>query len=98
MKKFRETAFIIICVVFSAVMLMLCLASSIELNKVNDQAAGFERQTEKLKTENAVLRAELESSLSLEELEAYAVGVLGMQRCSPGQIVYIEHTDSGLNR
>ena len=94
MKKFRETAFILICVFFSVTLLVLCLVSSIELNRVNDLATDCESEIGILKTENEILRAEFENSLSLEELETYAVEVLGMQHCSPGQIVYIEHTDT----
>jgi len=90
MKFFRETAFVIICILFSGAMLVLCLVSSIELNRVNDLAAAYEREAEKLKNENEVLRAKVESSLSLQELEIYAVQVLGMQHCSPGQVFYIE--------
>lgn len=94
MKKFRETAFISICVLFSLAMLVLCMVSSIELNKVNDFAAACERELKELESENEVLRVELENSLSLEELERYALEVLGMQHCSPGQIFYIEHIDT----
>jgi len=94
MKKIRETVFNSVCFAFSIFILLLCLLNSVKLAEVNDFAAELDREAELLKTENEILRAELESSLSIAELEKYAREVLGMQSCSPGQIIYIEHPDS----
>ena len=80
--------------VFSAVLLVLSLLCAVETAAVNDRAAALEKETEKLKTENQILLIQCENSISLEELESYAVNVLGMQRPVPGQIQY---TDFGEN-
>lgn len=91
MKEVCETLFRAIGFCFSAMLLVLSLLTSIKLAAVNDTAAGMERAVEKLRAENEILRAEYENSISLEEIERYAVEELGMQRCSPSQIVYIEY-------
>lgn len=93
MKQLRETLFKAVGFCFSAVMLVLSLLSSISLADVNDTAARLEREVERLQTENEILRAKYENSVSLEEIESYASQVLGMQRCSPGQIFYIEYPE-----
>lgn len=93
MLKVRETAFSIVCVVFSAVLLVLCMLSSAQAAAVNDVAAQLSEQIEKLEEENRLLYVSYENSIDLERLEKYAVEQLGMQRCSPNQIIYIEYTD-----
>lgn len=90
MKNLSEHLFRAVCVIFSVVMIVLSLLSSIELAAVNDEAAALEKELARLKTSNAVLQAEYENSISLEEIDTYATEVLGMQRCSPGQIIYVE--------
>jgi len=89
-KKLSESLFKLICIIFSAVMIVLSLLSSIKLASLNDAATKTEKTVKELKTENDILRAEYENSMSLEELERYATEVLGMRPCSAEQIVYIE--------
>ena len=57
---------------------------------MNDRAAKTEKAIKELSVENDVLLAQYESSMGLDEIEQYATEVLGMQRCAPGQIVYLE--------
>jgi hypothetical protein len=71
-------------------MLVAALMGSIELAAINEELTDKESQLETLKEENRILQAQYESSLSLEELERYAIEELGMQRLSPGQIIYID--------
>ena len=60
------------------------------LAAMNDRAAKTEKAIKELSVENDVLLAQYESSMGLDEIEQYATEVLGMQRCAPGQIVYLE--------
>ena len=76
---------------FSALLLVLSLLGAVHLAAVEDRAAALEWQCEHLREENAVLEAEYERSISLEEIERYAVEVFGMQRWSTAQSVYIEY-------
>ena len=95
-KRSSELLFNTIAALFSALLLVLSLLCAVETAAVNDRAAALEKETEKLKTENQILLIQCENSISLEELESYAVNVLGMQRPVPGQIQYTdfgEHVD-----
>ena len=82
--------FRVICIGFSLVLLVSALLGSIRLAALNEELTGLEKSLKTLKEENRVLQASVESSLSLEELERRATEELGMQRLSPGQIIYIE--------
>ena len=72
------------------VLLVSALLGSIRLAALNEELTGLEKSLKTLKEENRVLQARVESSLSLEELERRATEELGMQRLSPGQIIYID--------
>lgn len=92
-KRTSELLFNTIAALFSAVLLVLSLLCAVELAAVNDQAAALEKENERLKIENQILQTRLDNSLSLEELETYALEELGMQRPAPGQIRTIEITE-----
>lgn len=79
-----------ICIGFSLLLLVSALLGSIRLAALNEELTGLEKSLKTLKEENRVLQARVESSLSLEELERRATEELGMQRLSPGQIIYID--------
>ncbi len=89
-KTIDEHLFRAVCIFFSAVMIVFSLLASIKLAAVNDEAARLEKEAEELETENEILTARYESSVTLQEIEDYAVNKLGMQRLTPGQIYYIE--------
>ena len=92
-KRTSELLFNTIAALFSAVLLVLSLLCAVETASVNDRAAALEKENERLKTENQILQTRLDNSLSLEELETYALEELGMQRPAPGQIRTIEITE-----
>lgn len=89
-KQLNETLFRAVGLCFSAVLIVLALLTNIKTAAVNDEAARLRQETEALKLENELMCAEYDNSMSLEELEAYARDVLGMQQCSPSQIYYID--------
>ena len=78
------------CIVFSSLMLVLCMLYSAKLSAGNERLAMLEESIAELEKENRLLSVQLEMGLSLQELESYALYELGMQRCSPGQIIYLE--------
>ena len=90
MSRINGIYFRVICIGFSLVLLVSALLGSIRLAAVNEELNALEKSLQSLKEENRVLQARVESSLSLEELERRAIEELGMQRLSPGQIIYIE--------
>ena len=90
MSRINGIYFRVICIGFSLVLLVSALLGSIRLAAVNEELNALEKSLQSLKEENRVLQARVESSLSLEELERRATEKLGMQRLSPGQIIYID--------
>ena len=94
MKKIRETAFCVICLAFSAVLLILSMLTAAEITALNDRAAAWKQQAEQLEKENRILSVRWESSINLETLACEAQRILGMQRCSPAQMIYV--TDDGV--
>ena len=90
MNRRGEILFRAVALGFSALLLVGSLLLGIRTAAINDAAARTLRETEVLRTENARLLAHCESSLSLEEIERYAVEKLGMQRLSGEQIIRIK--------
>ena len=89
MRALRESLFRAVGFCFSALLLVMSLLCSIKLAAVSDEAAELEARTAQHKTDNEILRAEYESSVSLARIEDYAAR-LGMQRPEPGQIYYMD--------
>jgi hypothetical protein len=81
-----EILFRAICLGFSLLLLVGSLLYGIQTTAYNDAAAAYRREAERLRSENAILLARCESSLSLEEIERYAVEELGMQRLCAEQM------------
>lgn len=90
MKQVNELLFRAVCMAAAALMLVLSLLCSISVAAANDRAARLEKENTAIAREIELLNARVESSLSLEELERRAVEELGLQRCTPGQIIVIE--------
>ena len=89
-KQMARLFFYAISLSCSVLFLILSLLCGIDTTAVNERAAGLEREISALKIENEILSAQYESRMSLEELERRAIEELGMQRCDPNQISYIE--------
>ena len=90
MKKTGDTLFLTVTLCFSALLLVLSLLCGVRMARLNDRAAACRREAAELQTENERLRARCACSLSLEEIERYAVEKLGMQRLRGEQIIVVE--------
>lgn len=90
MSRMNGIMFRAICIGFSLILLVSALLGAIRLAALSEELNALEKSLKTLKEENRVLHAKVESSLSLEELERRAIEELGMQRLSPGQIIYID--------
>ncbi len=86
MKKLNEGFFTLICLAFSALLLVLYLMTSADVTAEKDKRSALAREVQSLADENELLRARVEAQLSLAEIERRARQELGMQPCSPGQI------------
>ena len=86
----RQTAnlmFRLICLLFSAVLAVATLLTGIDLTAESDRITARRAELKALEEENEGLRAE---AACLEELEDYALHVLGMQPCESRQIQIID--------
>ncbi len=90
MKRLRETAFRVICLGFSALLLVLSMGTEAKIIACRERAEELRQQLQETEKESAILRVRWESSLSLSELERIAREELGMQRCTPAQKIYVE--------
>lgn len=84
-----------ICLGFSALLLVMSLLGYVRLTALGQEAAELEQRIACLREENSRLALELECSVSLPELERYALEELGMQTPSPGQIFHIDISELG---
>ena len=83
----NESLFRCVCVIFSVLLLGASLFARIRLSQTLDERSALLREVAALEEENEILRVRAETSFSLERIERYAREVLGMQPCTPAQIV-----------
>ena len=96
MRKYTSNIlFRLVCLLFSALLAVLTLLTGIDLTAGSDRISALRAEQRELEEENQRLRAEAACGMSLEELEDYAVRVLGMQRCESGQIITIDLGNNG---
>ncbi len=93
MKRVSNTLFVLVLFAFSASLAVLSLFASIKLAALNDTAAKLTKSINQLTEENAILLAATEKTVSMEELERYALDRLGMCRCTPEQIEILNIND-----
>lgn len=89
MKRIREGLFLAICLLFSGVLLLSSLFCAARLTRFGEEEEKLEREIAALERENAGLRARLEMSCSLTEIERYAREELGMQAPGDAQIIFL---------
>ncbi len=82
--------------VVSATLMLLfgaVLFSKINLVLIENEKAEFEAKMSEARSENTRLVMQLNSSASIEKVDAYAVSVLGMHKLERYQIHYFENRD-----
>lgn len=91
MKRASELAFRVICLGFSALLLVLTLFTHIQLVRTRSRIGELETSITRAENERIQLQIQTTSALDLSVLERRAVQELGMRRPEPGQIVEIEY-------
>ena len=84
----------------AAAILLVCLTifglklfSQAKLDEVNRNIARTQKTLEESKAENVRLQMQLNSIVSIEKVEEYAVNTLGMVKIEAGQVEYIDLSD-----
>lgn len=80
--------FRIVCIFFSAALLLLSLISRVQIMTVESSCADLEEKITQTEHETEILRVRTENRISLEELEALAVNRLGMHRPGVEQLYF----------
>ncbi len=89
-KRTANVFFRLICLLFSALLALLTILTGVDLTAESERLGEARTELRALEKENERLRAETACALSLDELEDYALRVLGMQHCESEQIMIIE--------
>jgi Cell division protein FtsL. len=83
--------FRIVCLSFSAVLLVTALFSQILTVRTESRVDELRQRIARAENESVLLKIKAEQTLNLEELERRAVQELGMRHPEPGQIRIIEY-------
>ena len=79
-------------IVFVAAVVVFVLLAYVQFTEVSHETAQLQEQLESLKEDEARLLIAYESAFNLNEVEDYAIGVLGMVKPSANQEVFISTT------
>ena len=85
---FSTVVFRLICLGFSALLLILSLQQRARLMELENNISQLEKEIELEEKESRILQVRLENRISLSELEIIAQTYLGMQRPSSAQLSF----------
>ena len=91
MRRASALAFRLICLGFSALLLVLTLLTHIQLVRTQNSITQLEKQIARAENERITLQIQTASAMSLQELERRAIQELGMRHPEPGQIIETEY-------
>ena len=86
-----ERMFRLVCLSFSAMLLVLSLFWQIRLVRLQEQIGALESEIRTAQDEGKQLAIKLETSPTLEQLEEIAVTRFGMQHPTQGQLAEIDY-------
>lgn len=89
--KLAEIAFRVVCLGFSALLLVLTLLTHIQLVRAQTRIRTLGQDIARAENEHIALEIRSIEALNLAELERRATQELGMRRPEPGQIQEIEY-------
>ena len=69
--------------------MLVVVYSTMEVSRINSEYHAAAQELQRLKVEEGILVRKAEASLSLSDVEAYAIGELGMVKPLREQFVYI---------
>lgn len=85
----RERAFLWICFLFSALLLIMSLRSTARVAELREGIGVLEAESAAVEEENQILRVQLLQKEDLTEIEQFAVLELGMRQPLPEQIIVL---------
>ena len=91
-ERLSDCLFRMVCLGFSAALLVLTLFSQIQLVRTESRIGELEKALDKAENESVLLKVQSCEALSLAELEKRALE-MGMRHPEPGQIIDINDND-----
>jgi hypothetical protein len=91
-ERLSNCLFRLVCLGFSAALLLLTLFSQIQLVRTESRIGELEKALDKAENESVLLRLQSCEALNLAELERRALE-MGMRRPEPGQIIHLNDND-----
>lgn len=79
---------------FVVISLVAVMVLNVRLNETNSSVSAAQKRYTTAQSESVRLNMQLESRMSLKNVESYAVSTLGMQKIQASQIQYINLGDS----
>lgn len=83
--------------VFVSIFVMLSLTSimvgNIKITQLDDQISKLQKNYNSIKSDQVSLNSQLETRMSMQKVEDYAVNKLGLVKVQPFQIEYVHFTD-----
>ncbi len=97
-KSEQRVAFVQAVVLVTAAVLALAMVSGVlftfvQENELTKEISNIQTEINIAKSENISLNSQLESMVSISQIEDYAVNHLGMAKLQPSQIVYIDTSE-----
>ncbi len=93
-KALKKTIEIISIAAICLLFLGAVIYSTLKLDEVNREIAAIDKSMNIAKSEKVRLDMELDSIISLDNIENYAVGTLGMSKVQDYQVVYVDLSSS----
>lgn len=90
MGRIKSNIISVVLLLFSALAVVLSLLAAARITELSDRSEKLQKEIHEIKQENVLLQSGYDNEVSLDYLEQYAKSVLGMQRISPDQIIYLE--------
>lgn len=76
--------------VCSLLLLSCFIYAKVQLNEVYNDISAAKKTNELLQSENVRMQSELETKMSMKNVEDYAENILGLEKLDKSQIVYME--------
>ena len=89
-KKTFKTALNVLSIAIALSMVLAIVYTNSQITEITSNIASVQNEITELESEKAYLDFTLESRMSLNEIEEYAVNVLGMVKMDSTQVEYIE--------
>lgn len=84
---------VVLCLLVVVAVTAAMIYSRVVLTETGDQINAYNKELQVLQSENIRIQTELDSKMSLKNIEQYSTEVLGLAKLDPGQVEYLNLAD-----